>query len=339
MKRPSLAAGFLLAVHALVGCAEFVAPYDPTEQNRQLPLAPPTPLRFKDAQGRLHPWPFVYPQRERAGEPGRFEDDNSRRLPLRLFADGAPWRLGGLVVTRRHLFGVDEPGRLLLLGTDAYGRDQLSRLLHGGRLSLSAGLLAATLTLGLGLVVGLVAGFKGGWVDAVLMRLVELFLALPWLYLLLGARAFLPLHVPPARAFLLVVLLLAAVDWARPARIVRGVALAARGAEPVLAARGFGASDVYLMRRHVLPEALGVLLTQAALLVPQYVLAEVTLSFLGLGIGEPAPSWGNMLAPLQQYHVLASCWWMWLPALALAPVFLAYYALSDALLERARSGS
>jgi peptide/nickel transport system permease protein len=337
MRRLALPAGFLLAVHALLACAEFVAPYDPAEQNRQLAMAPPTPLRLRDAEGRMRTWPFVYPWRASAGEPGRFEADESRPLPLRLFVPGSPWRVFGLGSTR-HLFGVDEPGRILLLGTDAYGRDQLSRLLHGGRLSLGAGLLAATLTLGLGLVVGLVAGFKGGLVDAGLMRLVELFLALPWLYLLLGARAFLPLQVPPGQAFLLVVLLLAAVDWARPARLVRGVALSARGAEPVLAARGFGAGDAYLIRRHVLGEALPVLLTQAALLVPQYVLAEVTLSFLGLGIGEPAPSWGNMLAPLQQYHVLASRWWMWLPALALAPVFLAYYSLSDALLERVRAG-
>jgi peptide/nickel transport system permease protein len=336
VNRLALPVAALAAIHVLVGAAEFVAPYDPGEQNRALPLAPPTPLRLVDAQGHVHAWPFIYALRELSGEPGRFEEDTTQPLPLRLFVLGSRWRLGGLVPTRRHLFGVDEPGRILLLGTDAYGRDQLSRLLHGGRLSLGAGLLATALSLALGLALGLVAGFKGGLVDSALMRLVELLLALPWLYLLLAARAFLPLNVPPGQAFLLLVLILAAVDWARPARLVRAVAISARGAEPIQAARGFGASDLYLMRRHVLPEAAGVLLTQAALLVPQYVLAEVTLSFLGLGIGEPAASWGNMLAPLQHYHVLVSCWWMWLPALALAPVFLAYYALADALIERTR---
>jgi len=200
-----------------------------------------------------------------------------------------------------------------------------------GAAALAAGLLAAAVSLSLGVLIGTVAGFYGGRIDALLMRFAELFLALPWLYLLLALRAFLPLDVPPARAFLLVVLVIGLVDWARPARLVRGVALSARGRDYVLAARGFGASDAYLMRVHVLPQAAGVALTQAALLVPQYVLAEVSLSFLGLGVSEPTPSWGNMLGSLQQYHVLASYWWPWAPALALIVVFLAYYGLADAL--------
>ena len=123
-------------------------------------------------------------------------------------------------------------------------------------------------------------------------------------------------------------------DWARPARLVRGVVLSARERNYVLAARGFGAGDLYLIRRHIAPQTFGLVLTQAALLVPQYILAEVTLSFLGLGVGEPVPSWGNMLAALQQYHVLSSYWWMWLPGLALVPVFLAYFALAEALHAR-----
>jgi peptide/nickel transport system permease protein len=144
----------------------------------------------------------------------------------------------------------------------------------------------------------------------------------------------LPLTVEPGAAFLLVVLVIGLVDWPRPARLVRGVVLSAKQREYVLAARGFGASDAYLLRRHVLPQAAGVLLTQAALLVPQYVLAEVSLSFVGLGVGEPTPSWGNMLATLQQYHVMASYWWMWLPGFVLVPLFLGYYALSDSLHRR-----
>jgi peptide/nickel transport system permease protein len=178
---------------------------------------------------------------------------------------------------------------------------------------------------------------SGVWLAAALWRRSELFLALPWLYLLFAVRAFLPLHVTPAQAFLLLVGVIGLVDWARPARLVRGVVLSAREREFVLAARSFGASDLYLIRRHIAPEALGVLLTQAALLVPQYVLAEVTLSFVGLGVSEPVPSWGNMLAALQQYHVLSSYWWMWLPGVALAPIFLCYHALADALHARAHA--
>ncbi|HXN24111.1 MAG TPA: ABC transporter permease, partial [Candidatus Dormibacteraeota bacterium] len=195
---------------------------------------------------------------------------------------------------------------------------------------------AASLSLVLGAFIGSIAGFYGKAWDQVLMRGSELFLALPWLYLLFAVRAFLPLQITPAKAFLLVVAVIGFVGWARPARLVRGVVLSAKERNYVLAARGFGASEFYLLRRHILPQVFGLLLTQAALLVPQFVLAEVTLSFLGLGVGEPAPSWGNLLASLQQYHVLASYWWMYLPALALIPLFMGYQLLADALQERTK---
>jgi peptide/nickel transport system permease protein len=220
---------------------------------------------------------------------------------------------------------------LYLLGSDAYGRDLLSRVFFGGQVSLLAGLIGAGLTLSIGLCVGAVAGFWGGWKDEVLMRVAELFLALPWIYLLFAMRAFLPLAVPPLKAFLLVVIVIGAVGWARPARMVRGIVLSAKERDFVRAARGFGASGGYLLRRHILPETSSVLLTQAAILVPQFVLAEMTLSFLGLGVPEPMPSWGNLLASLQHYNVLVSYWWMYLPALAMVPFFLGYLVLASLL--------
>ena len=141
------------------------------------------------------------------------------------------------------------------------------------------------------------AGYFGGWRDELLMRIAELFLALPWLYLLFAFRAFLPLAVSPFDSFLLVVLVIGMVGWARPARLVRGVVLSAKERDFVRAARGFGASDFYLLRRHILPETAGVLLTQAAILVPQFVLAEMTLSFLGLGVPEPLCRAGEISSP------------------------------------------
>jgi peptide/nickel transport system permease protein len=172
--------------------------------------------------------------------------------------------------------------------------------------------------------------------DDVTMRISELFLALPWLYLLFAVRAFLPLHITPSEAFVLLIMVIGLFGWARPARLIRGIVLSARERQYVLAARGFGASDLYLLRRHVLPATYGVLLTQATLLIPQYILAEVTLSFLGLGIGEPVPSWGNMLSSLQKYYVLTSYPWMYTPGLVLIPVFLVYYGLAANLQERMR---
>jgi peptide/nickel transport system permease protein len=327
----ALAVSALAAIHLAALGAGFLAPYGPTEQYRSLPYAPPTRLHMVDAEGRLHWRPLVYAlARSRAG--GTYEEDRRESYPvLFLVRDSA-----GAPAGRVHLFGVEEPARIFLLGTDGFGRDQFSRLLHGAQISLFAGLLATALSLGVGWLLGMLAGYYGRWLDAVLMRSAELFLALPWLYLLFAVRAMLPLHVSPGQAFLLMVLVIGLVDWARPARLVRGVVLSARERNYVLAARGFGASDLYLIRRHIAPQTYGLLLTQAALLAPQYILAEVTLSFLGLGVSEPAPSWGNMLAELQRYHVLASYWWMWIPGMALMVVFLAYHALSDVL--HARSG-
>jgi peptide/nickel transport system permease protein len=144
-------------------------------------------------------------------------------------------------------------------------------------------------------------------------------------------RACLPLHISSVIAFLLVTAVMGLVGWARPARLVRGIALAAKESGFVMSARGFGASDFYLIRRHVLPETFSVLLTQLALLVPQYIMAEVTLSYLGLGVGEPTPSLGNLLASAQSYHVLVSYWWMMLPAVAIIPVILAYNHVAETL--------
>jgi peptide/nickel transport system permease protein len=328
----ALAATVLVAIHAAALGAGFLAPYRPTEQARALPYAPPTSLHVVDGSGRLHLRPFVYALVDDETMAGRYKEDRSQAFPIHFFVRG-PDELGDGSGGWR-LFGVEEPARVFLLGTDGFGRDQLSRLLHGARISLFAGLLATVLSLGVGWVLGTAAGFYGRWMDAILMRSADVFLALPWLYLLFAVRAVLPLHVSAAQAFLMLVLVIGLVDWARPARLVRGIVMSARERNYVRAARGFGASDLYLIRRHIAPQTLGVLFTQAALLVPQYILAEVTLSFLGLGVGEPMPSWGNMLAALQRYHVMSSYWWMWAPGLALVPVFLSYFALSEALHSR-----
>ena len=334
----------LVLLHLAVACAGFLAPYDPAAQDRQHPYAPPMRLHFVDATGRAHLRPFFYALASRAGSFDEYEENQANPVPVKLFVRGAPYRVLGVLPLRTHLFGADVP--VYVLGSDGYGRDLFSRVLFGGQTSLLAGLIGAGLTLSIGLCIGGAAGFWGGWKDEALMRVAELFLALPWIYLLFAMRAFLPLAVPPLKAFLLVVVVIGAVGWARPARMVRGIVLSAKERDFVRAARGFGASSSYLLRRHVLPETSGVLLTQAAILVPQFVLAEMTLSFLGLGVPEPVPSWGNMLASLQHYNVLVSYWWMYLPALAMVPFFLGYLVLASLLqqrsgtakIEEARSG-
>jgi len=330
---------FLGLVHAVIIFAGFLAPYEPITQHRELPFAPPMRLHFLDSQGHWHLHPFVCEPELRPGTFYEYDESCTRQYPVRWFVTGSQYRLAGMLASHTHLFGVDPPAQIFVLGTDNYGRDMFSRILYGGRVSLSAGLLAAAISLLLGALVGTISGFYGRWVDESFMRLAELFVVLPWLYLLLAVRAFLPLHITPLHAFFLVVAVIGTIGWARPARLVRGIVLSAKTRKYVLASRGFGASDSYILRRHVLPHTYGVLLTQAALLVPQYVIAEVTLSFFGLGLNEPLPSWGNLLSVLQQYNVLVSYWWMFAPALALVIVSFSYLLGADALQRKLQPAS
>ncbi len=332
-----IALAFLLFLHFIIVFAGFLAPYGYADQDRDLPYAPPTMPHFVDSLGRWHARPFVYGLTDDPANPSAYRVDRSAIYPLHFFVPGASYKMAGLITAQTHLFGVETPGRILLMGSDSLGRDQFARFLFGGRLSLLAGIVAAILSLGLGIFIGGVAGYRGGWLDGLLMRGGELFLALPWLYLLLAVRAAPPLHVSQAQVFLLLISVLGLIGWARPARLIRAAVLSSKERNFVLAARGFGASSAYLMRRHILPEAYGVILTQFTLLIPQYILAEVTLTFLGLGVGEPMASWGSLLSPLQQLYVLSSCWWMFLPAILLIPVFLAYYVAADAIQERLKS--
>ena len=319
--RHHLAVTILIVLHVTVLLAGFLAPYDPVAQNRKSPLLAPTSVHFVDSLGVFHLGPVV---RSAAGAP---------EYPLHFLVHGSTYQFLGLWTAHTHLFGVDEPGRLFLLGTDEFGRDQFSRILWGGQISLLVGWLATLLALGAGLVLGSVAGFFGGWPDAVIMRGAELFLALPWLYLLLAVRAFLPLSLPPYAAALILTVIVGIVGWARPARLIRGIVLSARERDFVTAARGFGASSWHLLRRHCMPETYSVLATQATLLIPQFILAEVALSFIGLGVGEPAPSWGNLLAPLRQMPILTSSWWMIIPALVVMITSWCFLSLGDVIVH------
>jgi len=333
-----LAVSLLVALHAAVLLGGFISPYDPALQVRTLPFCPPTKIHFVDVSGTFHLRPFVYGWIPVEGSFAEYREDRSQRYPLQFLPLKKTVVNAGVESSSRHLFGVAEPARIFLLGSDGYGRDQFSRLLLGGRISLFAGLLATALSLVLGTSIGALAGFYGGNADSVIMRVTELSMALPWLYLLFAIRAFLPLQLSPTKAFLGIAIVIGIVGWARPARLVRGVVLSAKERGYVLAARGFGAADSYLLRRHIIPQAASVVLTQAALLVPQFILGEVTLSFLGVGLGESVPSWGTMLGSIQ-YHVLTSYWWMALPAFALLPVFFCYHVLAVALQHQISAGT
>jgi len=311
---------FVLANVALL-LAGFIAPYPAAEQHRDFAYAPPAHIHFVDRTGRFHLRPFVYAV-TLDSDGFSYREDQSTAYPIHFFVR----QRGGM-----HAFAVTEPANIFLFGTDGFGRDIFSRVLYGGRISIAAALLATLFSLLIGTILGSVAGHFGGAADVAVMRGAELVLALPWIYLLLALRAVLPLHLEATQTFLLISVVIGVMGWARPARLIRGVVLSAKEHPFVMAARGFGASEWYLLRRHVLPQALGIVITQAVILVPQFITAEATLSFLGLGMNEPVPSWGNMLSAFQHFQVMSSYWWMAAPIVALVVVSSSYFALADAI--------
>lgn len=328
-RRPWLAGGFLLLVYVVVLGAPFFAPYSPHHQERRLPYAPPMGLHFHHPD---HGWqlrPFVYPTQPVPGTYDVYEADRQR-----------PTRLSFLELDdagQRHLFVGEDGVHIHLLGTDGFGRDLLSRLLFAGRVSLLTGLLAALLSIALGTMVGTLAGYFGGWFDSLSMRACELLMALPWLYLLLAARAFLPLDVEGHVTLAVTLTLIACLGWASPARLIRGATASLRQRGFVRAAEGFGASHLDLLWQHILPHVSGLIIVQLCLAIPRYILAEVTLSFLGLGIAEPYASWGTLLADVASFQVLTAYSWLLFPALALILIILSYHQLAS--FQERRSGS
>lgn len=310
---------------------EFLAPYPPQMQHRSYPLAPPTPLMLvmhgpipAIAYAPLRPDPDA-----RTGY--RAEAGGARRLRWWIAAEsGAP---DGPFPLRLRLFGPSSDAPVFLLGTDELGRDLWSRLLSSARYSIFAGVLATLLALGLGFAAGSVAGYRGGWVDAGIMRFTELLMTLPWFYLVLAASACLPPLAGSGATLSLLVIMLGLLGWAKPARLVRGAVLRAREQGYVQSALGFGAPAHYILRRHILPQVSDVLLAQASSLAPQFILAEVALTFLGVGAAPSGGSLGEMLAALQRLDAVTVGWWLWAPALVLVLVCIFFAELAESVLR------
>jgi peptide/nickel transport system permease protein len=331
--------------------ADFLAPYDYRVQSREEPSAPASALRFRDADGRLHLRPFVY--RRRLADPlaRRYEEETDRRYPLVLFPRGHTYQLLGLFTTDRHLFGVTADGtpnqrsthpasprdvpRVSMLGTDELGRDRFSRLLRATRFSLAVGPAGTLLASLLGVLIGCLSGYAGRRADAVLMRAADAMMALPALVLILAARAAFPPQMPPRSAALLMISIFVALGWAEMARLTRGLVLSLRSREFVTAAVAVGASPARVLFRHVLPNAARPLVVQASLMLPSFLLAETALSYLGVGVQEPEPSWGLMLARASDLAQLSRHPLLLLsPAAAIFLFVLGVRLVSDGLRDR-----
>ncbi|HYM91228.1 MAG TPA: ABC transporter permease [bacterium] len=326
----ALASGVVLVVaYVVMLFAEFFAPYALDFTDRTVFYAPPVGVHLRDAQGRWHPRPFVYAYRLVDRDLRIYGPDPSRTYELRFFVRGFRYRLLGFVPTDVHLLGVDPPGRLFLLGTDQFGRDLLSRMLFGSRISLLIGVLVVLITFPIGLVLGGVAGFYGKLVDNIIMRSVEVLASFPTFYLLLTLASVLPATLSSGGRLFMISAVFSLVGWGGLARIIRGLVLSIRELEFVLAAQASGLSDLRVIVRHILPSTSSYVIVAATLSIPGTILGESGLSFLGLGVQEPSTSWGLLLAQAQSIDVLTHFPWLLLPGLAIVVVILAYNLLGD----------
>ncbi len=327
--------GFLILVmlYLMVGFADFIGPYSEQWSDRALANAPPTQVYMISESGGLT-WPYVQ-RYER-----RFDSENleysflpveGESYPVQLLAKGENYQFLGLIPTDRHLFGVEKPARIALLGNDMNGRDNFSRLLFGGQISLTIGFLSLFIAFPLGLLYGGFSGYLGGWVDNLMMRLAEVIMSIPSLYLLITLAAIIPSSLTSSQRFTMVVVILAFIGWAGFSRVIRGMVLAIKEQEFVEAGRAIGLNNFTLIVRHILPQTASYLIVALTLSVPGYILMESGLSFLGLGIVQPDASWGNMLKEAQSIPNVLYAPWMLMPGLMIFLAVLAFNVVGDAV--------
>ena len=338
--RTALIAGTIVVMffYAIAIFADLLATDDYRLQSRREPMAPPSPLHFRDSTGNWQLRPFIYARRLVDPLERRYEENPGQAYPLQLFTRGYSYKLFGLFATDLHLLGVQnantaEAPRLHLLGTDGLGRDRFSRLLIATRFSLLVGPLGTLLAGGLGILIGLAAGYSASCVDALLMRAADVMMALPTLVLILAMRAAFPLELPPKRAAILLITIFVALGWAEMARLARGLTLELRQREFAQAAVSIGCSPARVLFRHILPNAAGPLITQIFLMLPAFLLAETSLSFLGVGLQEPEASWGNLLSEASNITLLerSESWPLLTPALVIMGFVLGIRLLGKGL--------
>ncbi|AFK06051.1 ABC-type dipeptide/oligopeptide/nickel transport system, permease component [Mesotoga prima MesG1.Ag.4.2] len=253
------------------------------------------------------------------------------KYPVKFFVKSWEYKLFWLIPTNIHLFGTDQPSKLLLFGADRYGRDVYSRILAGSRISMSIGLLAIMITFSLGLSIGGAAGYFGGITDEILMRVTEVLMSIPSFYLLISLRAILPTSIPSHLTYLLIVVILSFIGWPGMARVIRGMVLGLKETEFVQAAVAMGYPSSRVILRHIIPNTATYIIVAATLSIPGYILGEAGLSFLGLGITEPSASWGLMLSQAQSIKAMTEAPWLLIPGIFIFIVVMGFNLLGDAL--------
>ncbi|WP_237155262.1 ABC transporter permease [Oryzibacter oryziterrae] len=317
--------------------ADFVSPYRPFDIEKLQTFVPPQSVHLFSANG--FEGPFVYGlKRSRDPDTARviYATDETRIIPVRFFVEGPEYDFLGLIPTKLHLFGLDDPKQKLnLLGTDALGRDLFTRLMYGARVTLSAGLVGVSFSFLLGLGLGAISGYYGGMLDTSIQRLMEFIRSIPTIPLWMGLAAAVPIAWDPLYVYVLITVILSLIGWTYLARVVRGRFLALRNEDYVMAARLSGASEFRIITKHMLPAMTSYIIAALTLAVPEMILGETALSFLGLGLRPPVVSWGVLLQDAQNLRSIALAPWLLLPGVAVVIIVLAFNFLGDGLRDAA----
>ena len=328
-----VALGVVLVLFALSFLGRFLIATDPFVQHRDAAYWPPQRVRLIDADGRLTR-PFVYGF-DRRLHPETFQweyaVDQSRVTVLALFARGPVYRVLWLFDWDVHLIGTVDGSPVFFLGTDRFGRDLLARLLWGGMISLSVPVLAVAITVMLGTLIGAVSGYFGGWVDNLIQRMIEVLASFPRLPLWMALAAVIPPEYQGVALYAVMAVILAIIGWGRLARQVRGKVLQLRQMEYVVGARALGASPWRVIGKYIVPNASSHIIVMATLYVPEYLLVESSLSFLGIGLTPPLTSWGVLLSDAQKVRVVLQYPWLLIPGLFICVAMLAFNFVGDAV--------
>lgn len=333
----AVASGILIVImYAVALVPEFVAPYTPGTRDRDYASAPPQRVRFFSEEG-FHLRPFVYaltPSRDPETLQRVYTLNREDRRPLRFFVQGEEYKLFGLIPADTHLFGIDD-GMVFLFGTDSLGRDQFSRVIYASRISMSIGLVGVLLSFVLGLILGGIAGYAGGTTDNVIQRVSEILLSFPSIPLWMGLSAAIPPHWSPVRTYFAITIILSIIGWTRLGRQVRSKIMSLKNEDFVVAAQLAGTSETKIVARHLIPSFMSHIIAVISLAIPTMILAETSLSFLGIGLRPPTVSWGVLLQQAQNVYTLTQAPWLMIPGLFVVVFVLAFSFLGDGLRDAA----